>query len=110
MTQASRVKERQIASTPPVPQPRTRRHVLDLDDYSREEIEDVLQNTTAMNEVLQRDIRKVPTLRGKSVITLFLEPSTRTRVSFEQAGKILRRRCHKRVGERQQRREGRVAV
>lgn len=66
-----------------------RRHVLDLDDFSRVEIEDVLQNSTVMREVLHRDIRKVPTLRGKSLITLFYEPSTRTRVSFEQAGKIL---------------------
>lgn len=66
-----------------------RRHVLDLDDFSKEEIQAVLQNTEGMKEVLQRDIKKVPTLRGKSVITLFYESSTRTRVSFEQAGKIL---------------------
>ncbi|MCH7787142.1 MAG: aspartate carbamoyltransferase, partial [Chloroflexi bacterium] len=66
-----------------------RRNILDLDDFSREEIEAVIQNTDAMKEVLQRDIKKVPTLRGKSVITLFYEASTRTRVSFEQAGKIL---------------------
>ena len=66
-----------------------RRHILDLDDFTREEIEAVLQNTDVMKEVLSREIRKVPTLRGKSVITLFYEPSTRTRVSFEQAGKIL---------------------
>ena len=89
MTQASRVEERQITSPLPVPHRGTRKHVLDLDDYSQEEIDQVLQNATAMTEVLHRDIRKVPTLRGKSVITLFLEPSTRTRVSFEQAGKIL---------------------
>ena len=66
-----------------------RRNLLDLDDFSREEIEVILQNTDAMKEVLHRDIKKIPTLRGKSVITLFYEPSTRTRVSFEQAGKIL---------------------
>ncbi|MCH8109218.1 MAG: aspartate carbamoyltransferase catalytic subunit [Chloroflexi bacterium] len=66
-----------------------RRNILDLDDFSREEIEAVIQNTDVMKEVLQRDIKKVPTLRGKSVITLFYEASTRTRVSFEQAGKIL---------------------
>jgi aspartate carbamoyltransferase catalytic subunit len=63
--------------------------VLDLDDYSREEIDGVLQNATAMREVLQRSIRKVPALRGHTIITLFHEPSTRTRVSFEQAGKVL---------------------
>ena len=66
-----------------------RRNLLDLDDFSREEIEAVLQNTDAMKEVLHRDIKKIPALRGKSVITLFYEASTRTRVSFEQAGKIL---------------------
>ena len=69
--------------------PESRRHVLDLDDFSREEIQAVLEDTTAMKEVLNRDIRKVPTLRGKSIVTLFMEPSTRTRVSFEQAGKVL---------------------
>ena len=42
-----------------------------------------------MKEVLHRDIKKVPALRGKTIVTLFYEPSTRTRVSFEQAGKIL---------------------
>ena len=89
MTQASRVQEREELSTPQVPNRTGRRHVLDLDDYSRDEIDEVLENATAMDEVLQRDIRKVPTLRGKSVVTLFLESSTRTRVSFEQAGKIL---------------------
>ena len=63
--------------------------MLDLDDFSKEEIEAVLQNANIMKEVLRRDIKKVPTLRGKTVITLFYEASTRTRVSFEQAGKIL---------------------
>ena len=66
-----------------------RRHVLDLDDFSRDEIETVMLNTEAMKDVLHREIKKVPTLRGKTVITLFYEASTRTRVSFEQAGKIL---------------------
>ena len=66
-----------------------RRHILDLDDFTPDEILAVMQNTDVMKEVLHRDIKKVPTLRGKTVITLFYEPSTRTRVSFEQAGKIL---------------------
>ena len=66
-----------------------RRHVLDLDDFTREEIEEVVQNASVMKAVLGRDIRKVPTLRGKSIVTLFYEASTRTRVSFEQAGKVL---------------------
>ena len=66
-----------------------RRHVLDLDDFSPREIEDVLATTDSMKEVLARQIRKVPTLRGKTIITLFYEPSTRTRASFEQAGKVM---------------------
>ena len=66
-----------------------RRHVLDLDDYSREELEAALASTHAMAEVLGRDIKKVPALRGKVVVTMFYEASTRTRVSFEEAGKIL---------------------
>ena len=66
-----------------------RRHVLDLDDFTVQEIEEVFQNADAMREVMNRDIKKVPTLRGKTVITLFTEASTRTRVSFEQAGKIM---------------------
>ena len=66
-----------------------RRHILDIDDYTAPEIEEVLDNAEAMQEILERDIRKVPALRGRTIITAFHEPSTRTRVSFEQAGKIL---------------------
>lgn len=66
-----------------------RRHVLDLDDFSRAEIESVLDMADAMREVLRRGIKKAPPLRGKVVLTVFYEPSTRTRVSFEQAGKLL---------------------
>ena len=66
-----------------------RRHVLDLDDFSADEINSLLESADAMREVLDRSIKKVPSLRGKVVLTLFLEPSTRTRVSFEQAAKML---------------------
>ena len=66
-----------------------RRHLLDLDDVSPAEIVQTLDSAEAMREVLERDIKKVPSLRGKVVLTVFLEPSTRTRVSFEQAGKML---------------------
>ena len=66
-----------------------RRHVLDLDDFSSAEIAAVLDTAVGMREVLGRDIKKAPSLRGKVVLTLFYEASTRTRVSFEQAGKIL---------------------
>ena len=67
----------------------TRRHVLDLDDFSQEELDLVLRTTEEMQEVLSQNVKKVGTLRGKVVVTLFYEPSTRTRVSFEEAGKIL---------------------
>ncbi len=67
----------------------TRRAVLDLDDFSREEIELVLETAEAMKEVLAREIRKVPALHGKTIITVFYEASTRTRVSFELAGRSL---------------------
>jgi aspartate carbamoyltransferase catalytic subunit len=64
-------------------------HILDVDDFSREEIELVFSTTTAMKEVLSRPIKRVPALRGKTLITLFYEPSTRTRLSFELAAKNL---------------------
>lgn len=66
-----------------------RKHILDLDDFSKNEIQLVLDNAVAMEEVINRSVRKVPALRGRTIVTLFHEPSTRTRVSFEQAGKIL---------------------
>tara|TARA_B100001245_G_scaffold99236_1_gene72039 strand:- start:29 stop:967 length:939 start_codon:yes stop_codon:yes gene_type:complete len=60
-----------------------------LDDFSREEISEVLNSARGMKEVLGRDIKKVPALRGKVIVTLFYEASTRTRISFEEAGKVL---------------------
>jgi aspartate carbamoyltransferase catalytic subunit len=67
----------------------SRRHVLDTDDWSRDEIETVLEQTRAMVEILQRPIRRAPPLRGRTVILFFAEASTRTRVSFELAAKAL---------------------
>jgi aspartate carbamoyltransferase catalytic subunit len=66
-----------------------RKDVLDLDDFSAEEIALVLQTTDVMKEILSRPIKKVPPLRGKTVVNLFYETSTRTRVSFELAAKNL---------------------
>ena len=66
-----------------------RRHILDLDDFSAGEIGATLDNADAMRDVLARDIKKVPALRGRVIVTLFYEASTRTRISFEEAGKIL---------------------
>ena len=65
------------------------RHILDLDDFTREEIELVFEIADAMAEILTREVKKVPTLRGKTIVNLFYEPSTRTRSSFEIAAKNL---------------------
>ena len=66
-----------------------RKHVLDLDDYSQQELKETLELAHGMAEVLGRDIKKTPALRGRVIVTLFYEASTRTRISFEEAGKIL---------------------
>jgi aspartate carbamoyltransferase catalytic subunit len=65
------------------------RHLLDVDQLDRKEIEAILDMATSFSEVLQRPIKKVPSLRGKTVVNLFYEPSTRTRMSFEVAAKRL---------------------
>ena len=66
-----------------------RKHLLGLADLPRTEINQYLDTAEAMLEVLSRPIKKTPALRGKSVCTLFFEPSTRTRASFEMAAKTL---------------------
>jgi len=66
-----------------------RKDLLGLQDLSQEEIRLILDTAASFREVLDRPIKKVPSLRGKTVATLFLEPSTRTRVSFELAAKRL---------------------
>ena len=65
------------------------RDLLDIESLSAEDIRHILEAVPSFKEVSQRDIKKVPTLRGKTVINLFFEPSTRTRTSFEIAGKRL---------------------
>src|SRR6266542_5768654 len=71
------------------PQPIRRRHVLDLDDFGRDEINEILETTVGMKEVLGRAIKQVPALRGKTVVHMFFADSTRTRISFELAAKAL---------------------
>jgi aspartate carbamoyltransferase catalytic subunit len=66
-----------------------RRHLLDLDDFSIDELDLVLRTADAMKEVLSREVPRVPALRGTTIVTLFYENSTRTRASFELAGKVL---------------------
>jgi len=66
-----------------------RKDLLGTEDLSKEEILFILKTAESFREVLERPIRKVPTLRGKTVVNLFFEPSTRTRMSFELAEKRL---------------------
>ncbi|SDN19857.1 aspartate carbamoyltransferase [Dendrosporobacter quercicolus] len=63
--------------------------ILGLENMTVAEMELVLDTAKEMKNIVGRDIKKVPTLRGKSMINLFFEPSTRTRTSFELAGKYL---------------------
>jgi aspartate carbamoyltransferase len=67
----------------------TQRHLLGMEKLTREEITTILDLGERFLEIADRPIKKVPTLRGKTVINLFLEPSTRTRTSFEIAAKRL---------------------
>jgi len=64
-------------------------HLLDVDVLAPEELELVMRTADAMREVLEREVPRVPTLRGTTVVNLFYEPSTRTRASFELAAKAL---------------------
>ncbi len=65
------------------------RHVIDSADLTRQNVEEVLRTAKTFAEILSRPVKKVPTLRGKVIINLFYENSTRTRTSFELAGKYL---------------------
>jgi len=66
-----------------------RHNLLDLQDLSKAEIEMILETAKSFKEVSSREVKKVPALRGKTVVMLFFEPSTRTRTSFELAAKRL---------------------
>jgi aspartate carbamoyltransferase catalytic subunit len=66
-----------------------RKHLLGLEGMTKEEIHLILDTAETFKEVLERSIKKVPTLRGITVVNLFYEPSTRTRISFELAEKRL---------------------
>ncbi len=65
------------------------KHILGIENLSREDIQLILDTGEAFREINTRDIKKVPTLRGKTIINAFFEASTRTRLSFEIAGKRL---------------------
>ena len=63
--------------------------LIGIQDLTADEIGTILEMTTSFKEISRRDIKKVPTLRGKTVVLFFHEPSTRTRLSFELAAKRL---------------------
>ncbi len=65
------------------------KHLVSVSDLSREAAIAILDTSLEMSEVNDRDIKKLPTLRGKTVVNLFFEDSTRTRISFEVAAKRL---------------------
>jgi aspartate carbamoyltransferase catalytic subunit len=64
-------------------------HIIDIQDLSLEELTLILDTAESFKEVNERRIKKLPTLRGRTIVNLFLEPSTRTRTSFEIAAKRL---------------------
>ncbi|MBI5561792.1 MAG: aspartate carbamoyltransferase catalytic subunit [Deltaproteobacteria bacterium] len=64
-----------------------RKDLLTIEDLARDEIELILSTAESFKEVSEREIKKVPTLRGRTIVNLFYEPSTRTRTSFEIAAK-----------------------
>lgn len=63
--------------------------MIGMETLTREEIETVIKVAQSFRQILGRSVKKVPSLRGKTVVNLFLEPSTRTRVAFEMAAKRL---------------------
>jgi len=65
------------------------KNLLGIEGLRVEEIRSILDMTTAFKEISKREIKKVPTLRGRTIVNLFFEPSTRTRTSFELAAKRL---------------------
>jgi aspartate carbamoyltransferase catalytic subunit len=67
----------------------SRKHLLGIEPLSAPEITTILDTAVQMREIMDRPIKKVPTLRGRTVVNLFMEASTRTRASFEMAERIL---------------------
>jgi len=65
------------------------KHLISMEDLTPEDISQILNTSKLMKGISERDVKKAPTLRGKTIINMFAEPSTRTRTSFEIAGKRL---------------------
>jgi aspartate carbamoyltransferase catalytic subunit len=73
----------------PPSQPQARRHLISVADLDRDDVERILTTAESFEAVMHRDMKKVPTLRGRTVMTVFFESSTRTSSSFELAAKRL---------------------
>src|ERR1019366_1942365 len=71
------------------PMPWHRKHLLTLEELSLAEIQQIHTVAAAFKRTLSRRVKKVPALRGKTIVNLFLEPSTRPRLSFDMAAKFL---------------------
>ncbi|MDA3821112.1 MAG: aspartate carbamoyltransferase, partial [Bacteroidales bacterium] len=65
------------------------KHLIGLREVSKEDIESILNLAKSFKEVILRPIKKVPALKGKTIVNMFFEPSTRTKTSFELAAKRL---------------------
>ena len=89
MNMPVKVRETVGASSELAPSRLRSKHLLSIEDLNADEILLILDTAEAMKEIGTRRIKKVPTLRGKTVVNLFFEPSTRTRTSFEIAEKRL---------------------
>ena len=85
------------------------RHLLTIEDLDRADIERILDRARSFTEVSERQVKKVPALRGRRVLNLFYEASTRTRSSLRAGGQVAVRRRHQLRLQRLERREGRVA-
>jgi len=66
-----------------------KKHLLGIKDLSRKEMEEIFKLTSSFKEISEREVKKTPALRGKTIVNLFFEHSTRTRISFELAAKRL---------------------
>src|SRR3982751_2604910 len=71
------------------PNPPPRRHLISIRDLSRDDVERLLATPRTFERSLEREVKKLPTLRGRTLVTLFFESSTRTSSSFELAAKRL---------------------
>ena len=65
------------------------KHLLSLENFPANDLETIIETSFSFKEILERPIKKVPSLQGKTIVNLFFENSTRTRISFELAQKRL---------------------